>query len=567
MKNLIKLFDFYGTEFHWYFDNKPQYYTFHGGILSILTMFCCIAIFLIIGYEDFKKLNPISSISNSPPLGEKTIKFGEVKLYLPWRIMDYGKTFIDHRGILKPKIYYFTNKYNSKKGIMETNYRVINYSLCNETSMRYLGRDFILDSPLDRLFCIDMDDLNIGGTWNSEFVNYIRLDLNLCKNGKSYNPSDNDCTKYEELVSLFGENNNWFFELLYPTVQFQPYNKTMPVLVLYTSYYYGLSTSSNKVDRIYLQEHIFKDEQGLILNKHSNTSYWGVSYIKTDYYKVGVRDIFRYGSTSRLYSLKIYLDYGTVFYSRRYKKLYEILSEVFPIMKGIIIIFSIFSEMFNKLIVTKKINEYIIGNEMSLFHKIKMEKRQKKININKNTKLTYNLNFHNNNNFNIGSKTNNSYFSKTKDNSQIICLNRDKIEQKLFNFRKDEKIQKKKILSIVDLIKSKPSNGTNPELINSDIYNAFEKKQPKFPLYFYFFGLCLNKINTIKDSSYACISQQFDISFNFFTHVIDITSYILLYKQFESLKKYVYSGLFLKNSDNNILEDKPLNNKNDIKSY
>ena len=107
----------------------------------------------------------------------------------------------------------------------------------------------------------------------------------------------------------------------------------MPFLVLYTPYYYGLSINSNKVDRIYLQEHIFEDEKGWIFNKITNISYWGVSAIKSDFYTFGERDIFKYGSTSRLYSLKLYIDFSTILYSRKYKKLFEIISELFPILK------------------------------------------------------------------------------------------------------------------------------------------------------------------------------------------------------------------------------------------
>lgn len=374
IKNLLKLCDFYGTEFHWYFDYKPKYYTCHGGILSIVSALCCIVVFIIFSLEDFKRLNPISTISTMPPLVHKTIKFGEQKLYLPWRVMDYGETFINHKGILYPRIYYFTNKYNNKTGIMETYYNLLNYTLCNETSMKYLGKDFIIDSPLDRLFCIDMEDLNMGGNWNSDFVNYIRLDLNLCKDGINYDENNINCTKFDYLKNLFGKNNNWFIELLIPTVQFQPKNTTMPFLVLYSSYYYGLSTSSNKVDRIYFREHIFEDEHGWIFDKNKNITYWGVSDIKTDYYTLGDRDIFRYASTSRLYSMKLYLDYGTVYYTRKYKKLFEILSEMLPIIKVILILFSFVSTNINNIKVTKKINEYIIGNEINLFNKRKREK-------------------------------------------------------------------------------------------------------------------------------------------------------------------------------------------------
>ena len=548
MKDIFKLCDFYGTEFHWYFDYKPKYYTCCGGILSIISVICYIAVFIIFGFEDFNRYNPISSISTIPPLVHKTIQFGKQKIYLPWRIMDYNEKLINHKGILFPKIYYFSNKYNNETGIMETYYKILNYTLCNETSMRYLGNDFLIDMSLDNLFCIDMEDLNMGGSWNSEFVNYIRLDLNLCKDGIDYNESNTNCTPREYLNLLFGEDNNWFFELLYPSVQFQPNNNSMPILVLYTSYYYGLSVTSSKVDRVFLHEHIFEDDQGWILDKIKNITYWGVSSIKTDYYSTLGRDIFRYGSTSRIYSLKIYLDYGTVYYTRKYKKLFEILSELLPILKGIIVIFSFLSEVINKLKFTKKLNEYIIGNEINLFKK--NEKQKNKI-------FTYNLSGKKNN-------MNRKNVNRIKDSSKILCINSiDKIDN---NENKPKKTKKK--ISIVEFLNLEHSNSLNVSIINSDIFEIFEKKKPNFPLSYYLFGFFLNKLHSTKNNNYLCLSEKFDLSFTYFTHLIDITSYISLYQQFESLKKMILT------KENNQeypeiskIERKYLNENNNLKLF
>ena len=145
MKNVLSIFDFYGKEFHWYFYNKPKYYTFYGGIFTILSFILYILVFIIFGLEDFKRTNPISNISNIPPLVHKTIQFGKQKIYLPWRIINYNKKFIDFKRLLFPKIYYFNNKFNEQTGIMETYYEMLNYTLCNETSMKYLGNDFLID--------------------------------------------------------------------------------------------------------------------------------------------------------------------------------------------------------------------------------------------------------------------------------------------------------------------------------------------------------------------------------------------------------------------------------------
>ena len=550
MKNFLKMCEFYGTQFHWYFERRQKYYSSHGGIFSLISFFSYIAFIIIFGFKDFKRTQSISTISNIPPSGDKTIKFGKQKLYLPWRIMDYGDTFINHTGILYPRIYYFTNRYNNQTQLMETNFKLLNYSLCNETSMKNLGKDYILNSNLDKLFCIDMEDLEMGGSWNSKFINYLRLDLNLCKDGANYNDNNANCTHPDHLISLFGKDNNWFFELLYPSVQFQPNNKDRPIFVLYNSYYYGLNTNSNKVDRIYLQEHIFEDEQGWIFNYPiKNSTYWGVNSIKSDFYTAG-RDIFRHGSTSRLYSLKLYIDYGTVYYYRKYKKIYEIISEILPIMKIVTGIFAIISETINKLQVSKRLNEYIIDDKVG----------------NLNPKMN-NLIFHVSNNYiakTLGILDNNNLesnkmkknlkphsfikredFSGMKDSSKLFFLNNNKL-----NLNKNNN-KNNKAVNPEDLKKKHRHTINVSKIIGLKPIEFFNKDKVKFPFKYYFIGSILNIISSKNRNNYLCISEKFNRSFTFFTHIIDITSYISIYKQFESLKKIIVKSIKTNKSESN----------------
>ena len=557
MTKFFKIFDFYGTHFHWYFNNRPKYYTNYGGILSLLSLMSWVTVLVILGNKDFKRMYPSSStISNIPPNGDKKIKSGETKLYLPWRIMDYNEKFIDHHGILFPRIYYFTNRYNNETGLMETFYLLLNYTLCNETSMKYLGKDFLLNEKLDTLFCIDMEDINIGGSWNSDFVNYIRLDLNLCKNGMNYDESNSNCTSREDFNALFGINNNWYFELLYPSVQFQPNNKELPIFVLYNSYYFGLSTSSNKVDRIYFQEHIFEDETGWVFDTTEvNSSYWGVSSIKSDYYAQSERDIFRYGSTSRLYSFKLYLDYGTVFYTRKYKKIYEIFSDIFPIMKAILAICTFVTEMINELKASKKLNEFIINNNDNLFKSKKDNELISKSNkVLRNIKFKYSVQ-HNNTIYNEFPPFN-SIIKNEKDSSKIICLPIDNSNNNKTNFNSNKENNLKNL-------NKKKRNTINFNRSNTKLFETFNAKGRYFPLNYYFYGYFLNKLNPKKSINYMCVSKKFDTSFSFYTHLIDITSYISLFQQFQLLKNLVIEKI----KKNKAERDKMLLNKNYSKIY
>ena len=515
IKRLLKIIDLYGTRFHWYIGYKPKHYTFYGGIFSILSLIISATLLVILGYDDFKRSYPIISTSTIPPNGYKNIKFGEKKLYLPWRIVDYDEKPLDIKGIIYPKIYYFTNVYNSSTGKMDSSYSLVNYTLCNETSMINLGEEFLLDIQLDKLYCIDMENLEMGGSFNAEFMNYIRLDIYLCENGIKYDENNNRCTPYDKFDELHKKNNAWFFEILYPKVQFQPTEKKFPILILYQTYYYIFSKYANKLDRIYLQEHVLEDEKGWVFNRPFNLSYWGTYSIGGENYYRGETDILKYSSNSRLYSLKIYLNLGITFYTRKYKKLYEILSEIFLIVKAVFALFAYISEELNDIFSAKKINELILNFE----------------------------------------RKNNSIINKRKfefKGTKSLTFMNNKIE--LINIKLDESQSKKIIFqNKKNKINNKP-NGIN-DSSNLDIKNNFKDsinltkyrgsvdsslkiEKMKYPIRYYLYGNCLMKLKFSKKNN-KMISKNFLKSFVIYRHLIDISCFITLYKQFEIVKKII----------------------------
>ena len=85
---------------------------------------------------------------------------------------------------------------------------------------------------------------------------------------------------------------------------------------------------------------------------------------------------------------------------------------------------------------------------------------------------------------------------------------------------------------------------------NKNKINSFENiEKIDFPLRYYLFGFFLMKIKSRKFKN-SCISEKFNRTFKFFTHMIDISSYINLYKQFELFKKMVEKKLNMNEEDN-----------------
>ena len=225
---------------------------------------------------------------------------------------------------------------------MDLTYEFLNYKLCNETSMVNYSNIYTIDINLDQLYCIDMEEIDVGGSWDTDFLNLVTFDLYTCKDGIDYNEKNPNCTTYERIAEAAGKNDSFEFEMNYPVVQYQPINKTNPIFIRYYNYFYHLSRYSNKIDRLYLQQHILNDDRGWFSKNVRSYSHWGDVSLNGDSYATGdKRDLMNEGSTSRLYSFNIYVKSEVIYFDRSYKKIYLIIADGLPIISVVFNIFKI----------------------------------------------------------------------------------------------------------------------------------------------------------------------------------------------------------------------------------
>ena len=541
MKNCLRVTDFFGQRFHLYIGYKPKYYTYFGGIITLIAFISYILIFIFLGYDDLRRKNPISNTSTTPPSGYRNIKFGEQKIYLPWRIIDYDENPINITGKIYPRIFYFTVHPDNVTGELVTEYNLVDYKLCNETSMKNLGKEYIIDIPLETLYCIDMENLKVGGSWNSDFLNFIRFDLYMCKDGIDYNESSFECTTYENLENIYGGGESIFFELLYPIVQFQPTNLEIPILIVYKTHYYIINKYTNKLDRLYLQEYFFQDEKSWLINHPKNISYWGVNSMDGESYIKSNRDVLRFASSSKCYTLNIYFELGNVFFTRKYKKIYEILGDVFPVMNVLYYIFELMARKLNEAHAAKKLNEYIMGYENNKEKKNLIEIK----NQNRRSKKMEDIPS-NNDNSKILIYKNKTHVMKEAQSNKLISNSFEDIS---------------KMMMFNPNLCNDNGNGNSNKNINvktvarnhqekvKQIYQIYDKrsqslpKKPmdKYPLKYYFYGMMhmkLNFTNTLKGRNrFFGVTPNFVKAYGYFRNIIDVTTYIKLVKEFEIYKK------------------------------
>jgi len=537
--DFIKYFDFFTVKFHFYTNKQPKFRNIFGGIMNLIYLFICSIIFIEFSYEDLFKLNPISTKSEISNLKQKLVNLNEEKLWIPFRMVTYEEKFIDHRGFLYILPYFIEGKRNNSTG-MDLKYNLLHYKLCNETSMINKSSNYKIDIPLNELFCIDENDITFGGSWNGNFLNYIEINLHMCLDGIHFNSTDPRCTTIDKLLNY--KNTSWIFEFYYPVVQFQPTNLEIPLEVIYKSNFYRLSSKTHKIERLYIQEHILSDDRSLITQKYRNSSCWGMStFYGDDYYFSENIDPIAKSTSSRVYSLDIYMENELVYYTREYKKLFMIFSNVFPLFRFVLYFIKKFTEHVKMSLTKRNLIELLFENK----------NKSSKIAVFKFGKLNQVIN-HQKNNIHFLSKDEDSkeiIFNK-KENFKSNSNHQDKelidninpkgksnislndINGKL-NKKKLSHINPKKELVLINssLKKNEATNETSPITVKP------KKNKYLFPFYYYFLDFYFDKL--INPQQFLCVSKRYFTVYNFMSHIYDISTHILLYNQFNLINNTI----------------------------
>ena len=554
-KEFLECIDLFGTKMGFYADSKPKFYTPLGGILSILSFLLIIISFMFFSLDDLKRISPITTSLSIPSEGYRKIKSDKEKIWLPIRIVDYYFNYINHEDLIYPDIQYGYAKRNNFNEPFERKYKKLNYKLCNETSMVNKSDIYLINVPLNQLYCIDTDDLEMGGFWDSTFVGFLQLDFYFCKNGENYNESNPNCTTYDKIKESIGKENSLRLEIYYPTVQFQPLDYNNPIIILYRQYFYKISKYSNQIARLFLQEYIFVDDNGWFSNNIVNNSYWGLNSLNGDDYATAeTKNLINEEINSIFYSLNIYLEPGIILYKRKYKKVLAIIVEGLPIMYIVFIIFENIAKLFKSAEENKIMIELLFENlkeKPNKFGKyLNMIKSSKEVvNYSKSNMQVIQLKDASNDNIINNISTNkppeNKNYINHKVKKQII---NNSNRRPHFKNNKNEGIISSLFVKKKNLLINSPNRNYSPVNRNSIPLKPMYVAKQLFPNKFYFFSSFI-KNSTIKKDSYF-FDSKFTKVYTFMTQIIDISAYLELKKEFNILKTKI-----LDNRERNYIEN------------
>ena len=545
--NVIKYMDFFGVKFHFYVNNQPNFQNVFGGIMSIIYFFVCIILFFIYNLEDLKRINPISTTSEFPFSEQKLVNINEEKIWIPFRIVTDENKYIDHRGVIKitPLLIEGELGYDNS---MNLKYSNLSYKLCNETSMANKPEYYSIDIPLNELYCIDQENITFGGDWNKNVLNYIEIGLYLC-DGVGYNENDPKCSGLVKLMETL--NSSLCLDLYFPVVQFQPTNFKNPISIIYKNYFYKLSTYAYKLQKLYIQEHILSDDINLAISNSKNQSFWGFNSFFSDSYSLPNKvDPLIKNRDQKSYVLDIYMDSGIIHYSRTYKKIFAMISDTFPFFNLIFYLFRYFTYYIKISLIKRNLAEFVF-ERAEIKQKIQITKKVRYINRpHYSDKNHLNLKFDTNVDKRFLRK--NSQLSNQKKESKISSSNNQ--SKSHIGLEEDNiiKILNKKEISTLS------KNNHNEALykpqkkisFSSNNKKVIKKKSNKhiFPLFYFLMDFILDKFNNPKQ--FFCITKLYSSVFNYMCRIFDISTHIVLIKQFK-LNNSLFSRLFSKENGMN----------------
>ena len=549
MKLFFKQIDIFGTKFHFLTYKKHKFKTFIGGIMTLVIYILAFLIIFFLEDEFFYRKNPSYTFSNYGSQYEK-INLSKEKVFIAFRLENAFGLKIDAKNIIYPMIYYYSSIPDSD-GKYHNNYseEYIPYRKCKNSDF-YDNEDLI--SKYGDLYCIDWENKTFGGNWDNDFLYYFEIRLFYCENGENFSFNNSKCTSIEKLKNFLA-NESVYMSIYYNNFNFRFTNFKHPFGKNIKIYYCILDYKLRQIDRTHLRKFILNDDKGWLFSNNKNISLWGVDNIKTEYKYISDEELKTEGFSSMIYSFNIYMLLEQTYYTRKYKKIQDIIAMISGVIYILHYIGKVICESINLSLKKLKIIEMFFNVDKknarkritfsnlafdfseNSFSKLIINKKKTYKEISNNLDIS-NINLINNNNSNqnskkvqLSSEIRDSFFLYNNSKSDHI-LNKYNITRKNFNTQKTKKVnydlkyKNKNSLMVLKLMnknmnKSVINKNLNPDfsiktLVTADLKRNMKKiccctfkKQNKI----------INK-NTIYDLANEIYNEKCDL-FNYF-HIL-----------------------------------------------
>ena len=364
----IKL-DFLGTKPCFTVNGNENYKTYFGSLMSIITFFLVSYFFLYFSIQIITHKNPklITSIYNDeiPPkikIKKKNFAFG------------FGLQTLNYDNFMDESIYTVEIIKSivtlNKDGSNNEQQIIINKTKCNQNEFDSIP-DYFKGIPIEKLYCIDTEEITLGGEHKANIWIYYTIKFLMCKNSTENN---NSCYSID-VINKYLEGG--YLGIFMSDINIIPTNYSNPIR-LYGKNLFTTFSIKHYVDCwLYIKRIYIQTDKGLFLNHFKEDLYYAFDSLE---------NYIDYRQNDNFLNLRIRENAKREVYQRIYLKIQEVTANA----GGIVQVCSIISQILIYFIKTTLYKNYInqFFNFDLLFKDYKyLEKISKVLNYNNNFNL------------------------------------------------------------------------------------------------------------------------------------------------------------------------------------
>jgi hypothetical protein len=315
--SFFKKLDIFGISYNFLVNGNTKFKTNTGAMITIIYSLILCTLFMGFGVDLYERKRPKVSF-NSQLEAYKEIKLTNQNFTYAYRIEDKdGLMKIDEKKIIQQVLYYH---YVIENGGWKKKFeKILPNKRCSELTYTK-EKEKAFDISLEKSFCIDFDNMIMGGNWDGNFVYGILIYTNQCKSEKGI-----ICDSREEIKNLISPENSTnavFYSDLSLEVDPSMDNFETPLKTSFVNRYELLNLGLSKRKVQTFKATTIVNDQGWLLSDIYEETVLSSDSIFPDF---TLKDIW---GQDLLYTQLIYYGRKQETYFRNYTKIQEVFAHI-----------------------------------------------------------------------------------------------------------------------------------------------------------------------------------------------------------------------------------------------
>jgi len=365
-KKCLENLDLFGLNFNFQADGQQSFRTRCGAVLTIIYICITFGLFMGFGMDLYNRKHPKVSNNSKLVQYEKT-DIDNKNFTFAFRVEDRSGKEVINSSIVNLELTYFNYIINSK-GQWEAIFSDFHPFVRCADLKDIKQKEQSFNVSLLSWYCIDFEDLKMGGNWDGNFVYGLLINTKQCSEDKqkgkandinnSNNNSDKNnlkkCLSEPDMKANFQSDltgANYFYSFMYIETLPEMDDYEQPIKTHLVNKYEQLSLKASKRSVQTYKKVMIENDGGWLFRNVQNYQFFSSDSILTDF---SFKEEF---SQDIVYTHLIYFGNKVEFYNRSYMKIQEVIANIGGFSK----IFYTFISYFYMFIGKYLKNRYLIS--------------------------------------------------------------------------------------------------------------------------------------------------------------------------------------------------------------